>query len=201
MKQKIEPGVLIIVSAPSGCGKSTVVRALMEQRDKLRFSVSATTRAPREGEVDGVDYFFVSRERFQQMVDEGAFLEHAEYVGNCYGTPLAPVEKQLAEGYDVYLDIDVQGAMQVKALRPETLMIFLMPPSMEELERRLTKRGNNSPEEIKGRLAAAEREFALRDRFDHVVVNDVVDRAVAEISGLIDAQKRKRKTSTKKNLK
>ena len=198
MKQKIEPGVLIIVSAPSGCGKSTVVHALMEQRDKLRFSVSATTRAPREGEVDGVDYFFVSRERFQQMVDEGAFLEHAEYVGNCYGTPRAPVEQQLAEGYDVYLDIDVQGAMQVKALRPETLMIFLMPPSMEELERRLTKRGNNSPEEIKGRLEAAEREFALRDRFDYVVVNDVVDRAVAEISGLIDAQKRKRKTGKKR---
>ena len=198
LKQKIEPGVLIIVSAPSGCGKSTVVHALMEQRDKLRFSVSATTRAPREGEVDGVDYFFVSRERFQQMVDEGAFLEHAEYVGNCYGTPRAPVEQQLAEGYDVYLDIDVQGAMQVKALRPETLMIFLMPPSMEELERRLTKRGNNSPEEIKGRLEAAEREFALRDRFDYVVVNDVVDRAVAEISGLIDAQKRKRKTGKKR---
>ncbi len=201
MKQKIEPGVLIIVSAPSGCGKSTVVHALMEQRNKLRFSVSATTRSPREGEVDGVDYFFVSRDRFQQMVDEGAFLEHAEYVGNCYGTPRAPVEQQLAEGFDVYLDIDVQGAMQVKTLRPETLMIFLMPPSMEELERRLTKRGNNSPEEIKGRLEAAEREFALRDQFDYVVVNDVVDRAVAEISELIDAQKRKRKTVTKKNLK
>jgi guanylate kinase len=173
----------------------------MEQRDKLRFSVSATTRAPREGEVDGVDYFFVSRERFQQMVDEGAFLEHAEYVGNCYGTPRAPVEQQLAEGYDVYLDIDVQGAMQVKALRPETLMIFLMPPSMEELERRLVKRGNNSPEEVHARLAAAEREFELKDRFDHVVVNDVVERAVDEISGLIDQQKQKNKQVTNQNLK
>ena len=200
-RQKIEPGILIIVSAPSGCGKSTVVRALMEQRDKLRFSVSATTRAPREGEVDGVDYFFVSRERFQQMIDDGAFLEHAEYVGNCYGTPRAPVEKQLAEGYDVYLDIDVQGAMQVKALRPETLMIFLMPPSMEELERRLTLRGTNTPEENRGRLAAAERECALSDRFDFVVVNDVVERAVEEISQLIDAQKSNLKPSTKKNLK
>ena len=200
-QKKTEPGILIIVSAPSGCGKSTVVHALMERRDKLRFSVSATTRAPREGEVDGVDYFFVSRDRFRQMIDEGAFLEHAEYVGNCYGTPREAVERQLAEGYDVYLDIDVQGAMQVKALRPETLMIFLMPPSMEELERRLTKRGNNTPEEVKARLAAAEREFAYKDRFDHVVVNDVVDRAVEEISDLIDAQKRKAKTSTKKNLK
>lgn len=200
-RQKTEPGVLIIVSAPSGCGKSTVVHALMERREKLRFSVSATTRAPREGETDGVDYFFVSRERFQQMIGEGAFLEHAEYVGNCYGTPRAPVEKLLSEGFDVYLDIDVQGAMQVKALMPETLMIFLMPPSMEELERRLTLRGTNTPEEIKNRLEAAERECALRDRFDYVVVNDVVERAVDEISGLIDAQRRKLKQSKKQNLK
>ena len=134
------------------------------------------------------------------MVDEDEFLEHAEYVGNCYGTPRAPVEKLLNDGFDVYLDIDVQGAMQVKALRPETLMIFLMPPSMEELERRLVKRGNNTPEEIKGRLAAAEREFAFRDHFDYVVVNDVVERAVDEISQLIDAEKQKLKTE-QKNLK
>ena len=198
--RKNEPGVLIIVSAPSGCGKSTVVHRLMEKRENLRFSVSATTRKPREGETDGVDYYFVSRQEFRRMVEENEFLEHAEYVGNCYGTPRAPVEEQLKKGCDVYLDIDVQGAMQVKALRPETLMIFLMPPSMEELERRLVKRGNNTPEEIKGRLAAAEREFAFRDRFDYVVVNDEVERAVDEISQLIDEQKRKLKTE-QKNLK
>ncbi len=198
--RKNEPGVLIIVSAPSGCGKSTVVHRLMEKRENLRFSVSATTRKPREGETDGVDYYFVSRQEFRRMVDEDEFLEHAEYVGNCYGTPRAPVEKLLNDGFDVYLDIDVQGAMQVKALRPETLMIFLMPPSMEELERRLVKRGNNTPEEIKGRLAAAEREFAFRDHFDYVVVNDVVERAVDEISQLIDAEKQKLKTE-QKNLK
>ena len=198
--RKTEPGVLIIVSAPSGCGKSTVVHRLMEKRENLRFSVSATTRKPREGETDGVDYYFVSRQEFRRMVEENEFLEHAEYVGNCYGTPRAPVEEQLKKGCDVYLDIDVQGAMQVKALRPETLMIFLMPPSVEELERRLVKRGNNTPEEIKGRLAAAEREFAFRDRFDHVVVNDEVERAVDEISQLIDEQKRKLKTE-QKNLK
>ena len=198
--RKTEPGVLIIVSAPSGCGKSTVVHRLMEKRENLRFSVSATTRKPREGATDGVDYYFVSRQEFRRMVDEDEFLEHAEYVGNCYGTPRAPVEKLLNDGFDVYLDIDVQGAMQVKALRPETLMIFLMPPSMEELERRLVKRGNNTPEEIKGRLAAAEREFAFRDHFDYVVVNDVVERAVDEISQLIDAEKQKLKTE-QKNLK
>ena len=199
--RKTEPGVLIIVSAPSGCGKSTVVHGLMEKRENLRFSVSATTRKPREGEMDGVDYFFVSREEFERMIAEDAFLEHAEYVGNCYGTPRAPVEQRLKEGFDVYLDIDVQGAMQVKAIRPETLMIFLMPPSMEELERRLVSRGTNTPEEIRDRLAAAERECALRDRFDHVVVNDVVERAVDEISDLIDAEKRKLKSNQKKKLK
>ena len=189
MKRKTKKGVLIIVSAPSGCGKSTVVHRLMELRPNLRFSVSATTRKPRDGETDGVDYFFVSREEFDRMIEANEFLEHAEYVGNCYGTPRAPVEKQLDEGYDVYLDIDVQGAMQVKALRPETLMIFLMPPSMEELERRLVQRGTNTAEEIRDRLEAAERECAQRDRFDFVVVNDVVDRAVDEISKLIDLQK------------
>ena len=182
-------GILIIVSAPSGCGKSTIVHRLMEQRDKLRFSVSATTRAPREGEVDGVDYFFVTREKFEEMIEADEFLEHAEYVGNCYGTPKAAVDALLAEGYDVYLDIEVQGAMQVKAKRPDTLLIFVMPPSLEELERRLVLRGTDSPEVIRNRLETAQFEFGFRDRFDYVVVNDVVDRAVEEISGLIDAHK------------
>lgn len=195
--RKNKQGILIIVSAPSGCGKSTVVRRLMEKRENLRFSVSATTRAPREGEVDGVDYYFVSREEFERMIRDNAFLEHAEYVGNCYGTPKAAVEKMLAEGYDVYLDIDVQGAMQVKELRPETLMIFLMPPSMEELERRLVHRGTNTPEEIRSRLEAAQRECKLRDRFDHIVVNDIVDRAVEEISQIIDNCKNKKQTKLK----
>ena len=185
-----EKGILIIVSAPSGCGKSTVLHRLMEKRDTLRFSVSATTRAPREGETEGVDYFFVTRERFLEMVEEDAFLEHAEYVGNCYGTPRAAVDAQLAEGFDVYLDIEVQGAMQIKAKRPETLMIFLMPPSFEELERRLVLRGKDSPEVIRSRLAEAERECALRGEYDHVVVNDEVERAVDEISALIDARRR-----------
>ena len=187
--QKTEDGILIIVSAPSGCGKSTVVHALMEKRKNLRFSVSATTRKMREGEVDGVDYYFISREAFERMIEENAFLEHAEYVGNCYGTPREAVERQLRDGYDVYLDIDVQGALQVKKQRPETLMIFLMPPSMEELRRRLENRGTNTPEEIRARLAAAERECACRDQFDYVVVNDEVERAVNMISDLIDYKK------------
>lgn len=186
-----ERGILIIVSAPSGCGKSTVVHRLMEQRETLRFSVSATTRVPREGEQEGVDYFFVSRERFQEMVEADAFLEHAEYVGNCYGTPKAPLDAQLDSGYDVYLDIEVQGAMQVKAQRPDTLLIFLMPPSLAELEHRLTLRGTDTPETVRTRLAQAERELSYREQYDYVVVNDQVDRAVAEISALIDRHRRK----------
>ena len=186
-----EKGVLIIVSAPSGCGKSTVLRRLMEQRDTLRFSVSATTRAPRAGEVDGREYFFVSREKFAEMVERDEFLEHAEYVGNCYGTPKAAVDAMLTEGYDVYLDIDVQGAMQIKAQRPETLMIFLMPPSLEELERRLVARGTDSAEVIRGRLEQAQEELRLKEQFDYTVVNDIVERAADEISAYIDAHKKK----------
>ena len=184
-----DKGVLIVVSAPSGCGKSTVLRRLMELREKLHFSVSATTRAPREGEEDGVHYFFVEREAFEKMIRDGAFLEYAQYVGNYYGTPRAAVEEQIARGYDVYLDIEVQGAMQIKSARPETLLIFLMPPSMEELERRLTGRGTDSPETIRSRLNEAERECGERDRYDFIVVNDEVDRAAAEISGIIDGYK------------
>jgi len=190
-----ERGILIIVSAPSGCGKSTVLHRLMEKRPNLRFSVSATTRPPREGEREGVDYFFVTRDRFLQMVEEDAFLEHAEYVGNCYGTPAAPVDGQLAAGYDVYLDIEVQGAMQIKAKRPETLMIFLMPPSLAELERRLVLRGTDSMDVIRTRLAQAEREMGMKDEYEFVVVNDEVERAVDEIGALIDARRREQNRS------
>lgn len=186
---KAEKGVLIIVSAPSGCGKSTVLRQLMERRKNLHFSVSATTRAPRQGETDGVDYFFVDRETFEQMIGEEAFLEYAQYVGNYYGTPKKAVEERLEQGYDVYLDIEVQGAMLVKQQRPETLMVFLVPPSIEELERRLTARGTDDAETIRKRLREAEREMGERDKYDFTVVNDDVDRAVDEINDLIERHK------------
>lgn len=185
-----EKGVLIVVSAPSGCGKSTVLHALMQMRSNLKFSVSATTRAPRAGEVDGVDYFFVSREKFRQMVEENAFLEHAEYAGNCYGTPIGPINEQLEKGCDVYLDIDVQGAMQVKKLRPDTLMIFMMPPSFEELERRLTSRGTDRAEVILERLERAKEECRLSDQYDFVVVNDDVARVTDEVNAIINEFKK-----------
>lgn len=189
MSEKNQRGALIIVSAPSGCGKSTLLHRLMEKREKLRFSVSATTRPPREGEVDGKDYFFVDHPTFERMIAEDAFLEHAEYVGNRYGTPRAAVEELLDAGYDVYLDIDVQGAMQIKRIRPETLTIFVTPPSLPELENRLRSRGTDSDEVIRSRLEAAERELILKDHYDYVVVNDEVDRAAGEISDLIDSYK------------
>ena len=191
MTEKAEKGALIVVSAPSGCGKSTILKLLMERRENLHFSVSATTRDPRPGERDGIDYFFVSRAEFRQMILHDAFLEYAEYVDNFYGTPRAAVEAQLAEARDVYLDIEVQGAMQVKRNRPETLLIFVMPPSMEELERRLTGRGDVDPEIVRRRLEEAEREISLRSEFDFVVVNDAVERAADEISDLIDRYKTK----------
>ena len=186
-----EKGILVVVSAPSGTGKSTVLRRLMEFRENLAFSVSATTRSPREGDTEGVDYYFVSREEFDRMIRENAFLEYAEYAGNLYGTPKAAVDAQLAQGRDVYLDIEVRGAMQVRSQRPDALMIFLMPPSIEELERRLVSRGTDPPDVIRRRLAEAERELGEREKFDHIVVNGGVDAAAQEISKLIDRHKAK----------
>lgn len=186
-----ERGLLIVLSAPSGCGKSTVVSALMQRRDKLKFSVSATTRAPRAGEVDGRDYFFVSHEKFAEMVEKGEFLEHAQYVENRYGTPRASVERELDAGNDVLLDIEIQGAFQVRAQRPDALMVFLLPPSFEELEKRLILRGKDSPEVIRRRLEVARRECLEAEKYDYRIVNDDVERAVNEFSDIIEAERRK----------
>lgn len=184
-------GKLIVISAPSGCGKSTIVQALMARRADLRFSISATTRSPREGEVDGKDYFFVTREKFMEMVAEDAFIEHAVFVGNCYGTPRKPLDDMLEQGLDVMLDIDVQGAFQIREKRPDALMVFLMPPSFEELEQRLILRGKDSMEVIKKRLETARRECAVADKFDYIIVNDDAERAVSEFASIIDKEKNK----------
>lgn len=182
-------GKLIIIAAPSGCGKGTVVKALMERNSNFRFSVSATTRNPREGEVDGKDYYFVTRERFMEMVDENAFLEHAIYAEACYGTPQNPVDTMLEKGHDVLLDIEVQGAFQVKEKRPDTLSIFLLPPSFEELENRLILRGKDSMEKIKKRLEIARTECELAPRFDYQVVNDDLALCVQQVAEIIENNK------------
>ena len=180
-----------MLSAPSGCGKSTIVQGLLKRRDRLKFSVSATTRAPREGEVDGRDYFFISHEKFDAMVDNGEFLEHAQYVENRYGTPRGPVERELAAGNDVLLDIETQGAFQVCGQCPDALMVFLLPPSFEELEKRLILRGKDSPEVIKRRLEVARRECLEAEKYDYRIVNDEIERAVSEFDSIIEKERRK----------
>ena len=182
-------GALVVFSGPSGSGKGTVLARYLKDHPEAAFSVSATTRQPRPGEVDGVNYWFVTRERFREMIDRGEVLEHTQYNGNYYGSPAGPIRDQLEAGRDVILEIEVDGAMQVRQRFPEALLIFVMPPSFRELERRLTGRGTEGPEEIRGRLAAARREMEVAPRYDYILVNDDVDAAAARLGELIRAGK------------
>ena len=184
----MQKGKTFIISGPSGVGKSTVLKALFEGRDDLYFSVSATTRAPREGEIDGVHYHFIEPEEFMQWINDDAFLEYAQYVGNFYGTPKKFVDAAMNEGKDVILDIEIQGATQVYAKRPETVRIFIAPPTWEELERRLTKRGTDSPEKIQQRLLRAKVEMKTAADYDYFVINDTVENATAELKAIMLAE-------------
>lgn len=179
-------GKVVILSGPSGCGKSTVIGHLMKDRNDLRFSVSATTRAPRPGEQDGREYYFVTRARFEEMVENGELLEHAEFVGNCYGTPKAPILEQTARGITVLLDIEVQGAAQIKEKMPEAVSVFLAPPSLEALEQRLRGRGTENDETIRSRLKRAATEMEYAPRYDHIVVNDDPVRAANELADILN---------------
>ena len=179
-------GKTFIVSGPSGVGKSTVLKALFDQRTDLYFSISATTRDPRPGEVDGVHYHFIPAEEFHRMVEEDEFLEYAEYVGNFYGTPKRFVDAAMNRGQDVILDIEVQGAAQVKRKLPEAVTVFLAPPGLDALERRLRGRGTESEETIRARLDTARREMALAPSYDYTVINDDPDRASRELGAILD---------------
>lgn len=181
-------GKTFIISGPSGVGKSTVLKALFEGRDDLYFSVSATTRTPRDGEINGVHYHFIEPDEFMQWINDDAFLEYAQYVGNFYGTPKKFVDAAMEEGKDVILDIEVQGATQVYAKRPETVRIFIAPPNWEELERRLTKRGTDSAEKIQQRLLRAKVEMKTAADYDYFVINDTVENAVAELRAIMLAE-------------
>lgn len=183
-----ERGKLIVISGPSGAGKSTVVFKAIEGRTDVCFSTSVTTRKPRAGEVDGREYFFVDLERFQEMVDNDELLEHAEYVANSYGTPRAYVEKKLEEGLNVLLDIEVQGARQIHEKMPEAVMIFIVPPSMDELRARLEKRGTDTARAIEARLIRAKQEYAEADFYNYLIVNDDADKAAAELEAIIQAE-------------
>jgi guanylate kinase len=165
-------GRLIVVSGPSGAGKSTLIRASLEAVAELAYSVSATTRGPRPGEIDGEDYIFLSRREFERWIQEGRFLEWAEYSGNLYGTPERKVEEFLAEGKSVILELELQGARQVQIKRPDAVMVFVRAPSLEETRRRLTGRATETDEALESRLATAVGEVAARDEFDHEVINE-----------------------------
>jgi guanylate kinase len=183
-----EKGKLIVISGPSGAGKSSVVFRAIEGRRDMCFSTSATTRAPRPGEQDGREYFFVTRERFLEMVEQNELLEHAEYVNNFYGTPRAYVEQQMDAGMNVVLDIEVQGARQVREKMPEAILIFVIPPDLEELRRRLVNRGTDSLEVIEGRLTRARQEYAEADFYNYLIVNDDLSQAAAEFSAILAAE-------------
>ena len=165
-------GVLFVFSGPSGVGKGTLKAKLFEEfADRIAYSVSATTRGPREGEVDGKDYFFISRQEFERRVKNNEFLEHAEFAGNCYGTPRAYVEKLLDSGMNVVLEIDVQGALQVMKSMPECVSVFILPPSFEELEHWLRGRGTETEEKVRERLGTAKRELPYAPQYDYQIVN------------------------------
>jgi guanylate kinase len=179
-------GHLFIISGPSGAGKSTILRATLKKRPQLRYSISFTTRAPRDDEEDGVDYYFVSESVFRRKIDEGEFAEWAEVHGHLYGTSATYVEEILVQGLDMLLDIDVQGAERLSKKYPEAISVFIAPPSMEELEKRLLKRGVDSPENAALRLKNARTEVAQAHHYDHVLINDDLAETVSALESLIE---------------
>lgn len=183
-------GILVVVSGFSGAGKGTLMKALLQKYDNYALSISATTRNPREGEVHGREYFFKSREEFERMIAEDDFIEYAQYVENYYGTPKSYVEEQLAAGKDVILEIEIQGALKVKEKMPDTLLIFVTPPSAEELKNRLVGRGTETMEVIESRMNRAVEESEGMEDYDYILVNDNLEQCVEEMHCLIQSQHR-----------
>ena len=182
-------GLLIVFSAPSGGGKGTILDELKKQNDNLKVSISATTRAPRDKDVNGVNYHFVTKEKFMEMLENGEILEHAEFCGNYYGTPKASVMELTEKGYDVVLEIEVQGGAQIKKIMPDCVSIFIKPPSLEVLEKRLRNRATEKEEDILKRLATAKGELKEAHNYDYVVVNDKLEDAVEDVKAIIKAEK------------
>lgn len=187
MEQK---GILMVLSGFSGAGKGTLVKRLIQKYDNYALSVSMTTREPREGEREGVEYFFTTRERFEETIVQNGLVEYALYCGNYYGTPRAYVEEQLAAGKNVILEIEIQGALKIKKKFPESLLVFVTPPSAEELKRRLEGRGTEEPEVIARRLARASEESEGIEAYDYIVVNDKLEECVEELHRLVEASRR-----------
>lgn len=190
-------GLMLVLSSPSGTGKTAIAHRILESDPNFFLSVSATTRAPRPGEIDGKDYYFVSRERFDEMVEKGELLEHAEFCGNCYGTPRAPVEKSLSEGRDILFDIEWQGTRQLaKAARADLVCVFILPPSLAELRRRLVLRKQDSDDVIDKRMATAESEISHWNEYDYVIVNRDLDESVAAVRSILTTERLKRVRQT-----
>lgn len=183
-------GILIVISGFSGAGKGTLVKALLKKYDNYALSTSMTTRKPREGERDGVEYFFTDRERFEETIRQNGLIEYAQYCGNYYGTPRAYVERQMQAGNHVILEIEIQGALKIKEQFPESLLIFVTPPSAEELKRRLVSRGTESSDVIEKRLARASEESEGMEAYDYIVVNDDLELCVEEVHQLVEASRR-----------
>ena len=182
-------GSLIILSGPSGAGKGTIYNELLKHDSNLKFSISMTTRKPRDGEKDGVDYFFVTEEEFKKEIEKGSFLEYAEVHGNYYGTLKKLVENDLDDGYDVILDIDIQGAVNIKAQKEDGIFIFIMPPSMRELKNRLVKRGTETKDKLIERFKNAYKEVNEMSKYNYVVINDEVDLAVKKVEAILIAER------------
>lgn len=187
-------GLMIVLSSPSGAGKTTLTRKLLKENPDMAMSVSATTRSPRNGEEDGTDYYFISKNKFVEMVDEEAFLEHAKVFDNFYGTPRAPVEAALSDGHDVVFDIDWQGAQQLtQAAGDDLVKVFILPPNMRELEMRLKKRAQDSDEVIAKRMAKSEAEISHWAEYDYVIVNENIDTALAELRTIVASERMRRR--------
>lgn len=190
MNQHHRKGLLLVVSGPAGVGKGTIDRVLLERNTNMRLSVSATTRAPRPGEIDGVHYFFISDDKFKEMAEKNEFLEYMHVFNlHYYGTPRSFVEEEIAMGHDVLLEIDVQGAMRVREAYPGAVLVFIAPPSMGKLKSRLVGRGTETPEVIERRFQTAFSELEYMENYDYIVVNDVLDVAISHMEHIVDAEK------------
>lgn len=183
-----EKGILFILSGPSGVGKGTVRKQLFKEATDLKYSVSMTTREKRPGEQEGVDYFFKTKEEFERLIQQGELLEYAKYVDNYYGTPKQYVEDMLEQGFNVFLEIEVQGALQVKESFPEGVFIFLIPPSLEELKTRIVGRGTETTDLVQDRLHEAQKEIKMMEEYNYIVVNDNIDRAVHKILSIVESE-------------
>lgn len=184
-------GLLVVVSAPSGTGKGTLLQMLRKVNKNVRFSISVTTRPPRQGEEDGKDYFFRTVEQFEDMVKNGELIEWVKYCDNYYGTPKKFVEDAIDQGFDIVLEIDVEGAMNIKKMFPESVMIFIVPPSLEELKKRIVGRGTEQTDVINKRIQIAEKELEYAEKYDYIVINDDIENAVAAVNSILTAEKHK----------